>query len=338
MKYTKHILIVLAIFFSFSTLAQDIHFSQFYASPLTLNPALTGVFDASYRFAGIYRNQWRSISDGPYSTYALSYDMKLFEHKMTKNIFGGGVSAMQDKSGDGKLTNLTFMVSGSYHITLDKKAKHLIGVGVQLGYVQKTVKLSNLNFPSQHNGTEFDPSLSNAENIGDESMAYFDIQTGLTWFYQISEKVGMYNGGSFFHLTRPSESFLNDGSNKLPMRYAIHGGFRIKTGKQIYFTPNYVVMKQDKAREINLGTGFEYHFTQQEIIAGIGCWYRFNDAPVALASLEYKAVRLGISYDINTSNLKPASDNRGAFEVSIIVLGKIKEPDTGPLLKPCPRL
>ena len=61
--------------------AQDIHFSMFYASPITLNPALTGVFDGTYRVAAIYRNQWQSVST-PYNTFAASFDIKLLQDKL----------------------------------------------------------------------------------------------------------------------------------------------------------------------------------------------------------------------------------------------------------------
>ena len=45
------------------TSAQDPNFSQFFASPLTLNPALTGKFDGTFRVAGNFRNQWPTINN-----------------------------------------------------------------------------------------------------------------------------------------------------------------------------------------------------------------------------------------------------------------------------------
>ena len=40
-----------------SVKAQDIHFSQFYASPMNMNPATTGVIGCDMRFSAIYRNE-----------------------------------------------------------------------------------------------------------------------------------------------------------------------------------------------------------------------------------------------------------------------------------------
>ena len=45
----------------FSAKAQDIHFSQFHAAPVLLNPALTGAFGGEARFIANYRSQWQEI-------------------------------------------------------------------------------------------------------------------------------------------------------------------------------------------------------------------------------------------------------------------------------------
>jgi hypothetical protein len=72
--FTLFVCIALA---SVST-AQDPNFSQFFASPLTLNPALTGKFDGVYRFAANYRNQWPTISNA-YTTMTASIDMGIMK-------------------------------------------------------------------------------------------------------------------------------------------------------------------------------------------------------------------------------------------------------------------
>ncbi len=46
---------------SFGGAAQDIHFSEFYNTPLQLNPSYTGFFNGDYRFTAIYRDQWSTI-------------------------------------------------------------------------------------------------------------------------------------------------------------------------------------------------------------------------------------------------------------------------------------
>ena len=97
-------------------------------------------------------------------------------------------------------------------------------------------------------------------------------------------------------------------------------------------------MYQNKAKQVNFGTGVEYHFNDtKKTIASIGGWYRVNDAPIISASIEYSGIRMGVSYDVNTSALQPASSNRGAFEISLIYIGKIESLKT-PVQYVCPRL
>ena len=95
--------------------AQDVHYSQFYYSPFTMNPALTGSMDGQYRIGGIYKNQWGSVtSPYVYSTPSISGDVKLFAGGYSYNYLGLGVLLLNDKSGDGGLSNLTAMLSASY--------------------------------------------------------------------------------------------------------------------------------------------------------------------------------------------------------------------------------
>ena len=71
MKVLKAFVIGIALFVGIGLNAQDIHFSQFYMSPLNLNPALTGVMNCNTRFVGNYRNQWASVlKSNAYNTYS----------------------------------------------------------------------------------------------------------------------------------------------------------------------------------------------------------------------------------------------------------------------------
>lgn len=330
---------LLFVFFCVLTgYAQDIHFSQFYASPLNLNPALTGFSEGSYRVAGIYRNQWRSVTT-PYETYSGSFDMKVLEEKLNRDIFGLGGVIVNDRSGDGKLGLLSIMASTSYLKLLGNKSKHYLGAGLQFGYVQRSLDFNNLTFPHQYdsNSGDFDLSLSNNENFDGSNISYFDLQAGVLWSSNVHERIGLFNGLSIFHLTQPKESFLND-DTRLKSRYAFHGGIKIKATENIFFTPNYIIMLQNKAQEFNAGAAIEYHFQDDHLtIVSLGGWYRVEDAAILTASVEHRGIRIGLSYDVNTSELKPASNNRGAFEISLIYIGKIAK-DDGPIMVPCPRL
>ncbi len=321
-----------------SVKAQDIHFSQFYASPLTLNPALTATSEGSYRITGIYRNQWRSVTT-PYQTFGASYDMRLLQGKLKNDIFGAGGSIVYDKAGDGNLSLMSVMASAAFHKALDKNSKHFIGLGIQLGFVQRALDYNDILFPEQYDVAtqDLNPVQSNGENFSDSNVNYFDMGAGVLWSSKVGKRLGIFAGGTIFHLTQPKESFLGD-EYKLHMRGIAHGGLNVKATEHIYITPNVLFMRQNKAKEMNFGGAVEYHFKDaQNTIVALGGWYRMDDAPIVSASVEHRSIRLGVAYDINTSELQVASSSRGAFEISIIYLGKITRIDA-PILVPCPRL
>ena len=341
MKILLRIFFISGLLITLNLSAQDIHFSMFYASPLNLNPALTGVNDCSYRAAGIYRNQWRSIS-APFNTYSASFDMKLLQTKIPNDIFGIGAMFVGDKSGDGKLSMNSAMVSVAYNKGLDKNHRHFLGLGIQLGYTQKSLKWQQLAFPSQFSGADFDLSQSNGENFTNPK-GFFDLQAGLLHQSTFNDVVGMMTGLTVYHLAQPKESFLGDKSVKLPMRFTVHEGLRIKAMKNFYITPNFIFQYQNKAKEINFGTGFEYHLqtAKTEVVPSIGGWYRLtgNDAAIINAGIQAFNTRLMFAYDINTSSLKNATGTRGGFELAIIYTGCFKNKSLNtPILVPCPMM
>jgi len=321
---------------SAETLAQDIHFSQFYASPLTLNPALTGFHEGGYRLTGIYRNQWRSVTT-PYQTFGASYDMPLLQGKLKQDIFGAGASIVYDKAGDGNLSMMSVMANASYHKSLGRQRKHFIGLGLQLGFVQRSLDANRLTFPEMYNSGTGDFDQPNKETNLSDNTGYFDMGAGLLWSSKLLKRLGVFAGGTIFHLTKPKESFLADDS-RLHLRELAHAGLNIKASEHIYITPNVLFMHQNKAKELNFGGAVEYHFKDaNNTVVSLGGWWRVDDAPIVSASIEYFRIRLGVAYDVNTSSLTPASNHRGAFEISIIYLGKFNKVEA-PVLVPCPRL
>ena len=321
--------------------AQDIHFSMFYASPLNLNPAMTGAFDGSYRAAGIYRNQWHSVTI-PYTTYSASFDIKLLQTKLPNDIFAVGGVFIGDKSGDGKLSMNSGMVSAAFHKGLDKNHRHFLGVGVQFGYTQKSLKWQQLTFPNQFDQGTGDFTNPYNDNISKPNIGYFDMQAGILHQSTFNDWVSMMTGFTVYHLTQPKQSFFADKKVKLPMRYTVHEGLRFKVIKNFYIAPNFIFQYQNKAQEINFGTAFEYHIptAKSEFVGSIGGWYRLNDAAIFSAGIEYYKVRAMFAYDINASKLQPATNgNRGAFELAIIYTGLIKTKRLNyPILVPCPMM
>lgn len=310
--------------------AQDIHFSQFYASPLTLNPALTGNVNGGYRAAIAYRNQWASIP-APYSTVAASFDMSLMQCQLGGDNVGVGVALTNDRSGDGALNDFSGLLSVAYHKALDAEGRFRLGAGVQGGYTQKSVDFKKLYFESQIDYTVFgfDPNLPNLEQINDNTFHYFDFRAGGLFTASPTDRISAYLGGAFYHITKPEESFLyvaND--NALASRMVFHAGSSISITDKFSISPSAMYMSQSSARQLIFGAAFGYHFNQdrryrrrqapeESSAVYIGGWYRLNDAVVALLGVDYKGVKFGLSYDINISELDVASLNQGGVELSL---------------------
>ena len=86
--HSKIFLFVTLFSFSKIALSQDIHYSQYYQTPLIINPSLTGVFNGDQRACMNYRNQWNDFA--PFTTSSISFDSKIFERKMKKKHLGVG--------------------------------------------------------------------------------------------------------------------------------------------------------------------------------------------------------------------------------------------------------
>ncbi len=311
----KAILVLIIALSSAHALAQDIHYSQFYASPLTLNPALTGLNDCNYRIAAMYRNQWRSVTT-PYVTPSISFDINnVLQQVVRTGVLSAGGLLLNDKAGDGELTNLSILGSLAYARPLTADRRLHGSIGLQLGYVQKKIDFSKLRWESQWNGEDFDLSLSSGENF-DGKLGYVDIHGGAYFSYAVNNSINVFAGAAAFHLLPPKESFLNNDENKLGMRWVGHGGVRLMATEQIDIIPQILFMTQTKAREINLGGSVAYQLNEEVLLLG-GTYLRLGDAIIAMAGVEYKRIRFGLSYDINISSLNEASKGRGGVEIAL---------------------
>lgn len=318
------------IFIGCSVMAQDIHFSQYYASPLTLNPALTGKFNGTYRFEAIYRNQWASVTV-PYVTYSGSADFGLFRNSLGNDVVGLGVMVYSDQSGDGHLTAQTAMLSLAYHKALDRQNRHQLSVGFQGGMVQKRIDETQLDFEDEWDDSGF--NWITGEQITD-AITYSDFNAGFLWNSNFSDNFDLYAGFSYNHITEPSETFLNQ-ANTLDSRYAFHAGMNIGIGDNVNLLPSILYLSQTSAQEISTGAALGYEMNKETTVY-FGAWYRFNDAFIPVAAIEFYGLRIGLSYDVNISDLTPASRSMGAFEVSVIYQNIVETRRYNPV-RYCPR-
>lgn len=316
----------LLLLFSTAVLsAQDIHFSQYYAAPLPLNPALTAGFNGKFRVAANYRNQWFSfLKSSSFTTYAGSFDMRLLQKKLRYDRFGVGVHVFNDRAGDGALTNLTVMAGAAYHKVLDEASRFSLGLGANVGITQRRIDFTKLAFEEQFDQNfGFDLSAPNGENIDRSSFIYPDFTVGILFRGRFTNSVTGYIGASMFHLHKPKEYFLTQtgDANRLSPRYTAHGGLDITLGEKIILTPGFLYLIQNTASEITVGSALGFKVNKENTFY-LGAWFRAfdKDAAIAMLAYEYDGLRVGVSYDINLSDLKLASNSQGAIELSVIYI------------------
>jgi type IX secretion system PorP/SprF family membrane protein len=233
--------------------AQDIHFSQYYATPLTINPSYTGNFTGDYRAGINYRQQWGSVTV-PYRTFDFYGDASFNKNIFHRNYFSAGLCMVADRAGDGDLTVIKVMASGAYHLNLDGDKKNFLSFGVQAGYVQKSVDFTKFYFDSQWNDAGFDTGLPSGENYREASMGYPDVNAGISYSFSGSKNLSFYSGLSLYHLTRPQDSFYEDNENRLGIRPVMNAGAIIKVSDMLYVYPSVIYMAQKKAHEILAGS------------------------------------------------------------------------------------
>jgi type IX secretion system PorP/SprF family membrane protein len=320
----------LTLFFVFFLLActavlqaQDPHFTQYFSSPLTLNPAMTGYFKGDYRIAANFRQQWWSVG-APFTTNTISYDTKLMQTKIKEHdIFAAGIMGLYDQSLSGGFKNVNVSATVAYHKALDVDGISNISAGFQFTYASRFLNFSALNFASQFNGSGFDTNIPTNETFGNSRRSYLDINTGMLYTYK-TENTEFYLGGSIYHLTSPNISFLKNGDFGIPIRFTIHSGSRFKVGEngnELFVGGLY--MDQAGATEKAFGIAYGYALGEDATLYA-GSWYRVKDAIMPYIGLNYNSLQVGFSYDIVNSSLKKANPKNGSFELSLNLL--IKKP------------
>lgn len=287
----------------------DPHFSQYYANPLWLNPAMTGVIDGDYRVSLNAKQQWGSLSNA-YVTAGASFDMA-----PTKNLAFGGMILNQN-AGDISYNYLNALASAAYRIRFGRGGLNMINFGIQAGVLNKSFDPSKITVGDQFNSNGGFGNLPINESFSSSNTLVPDVNAGVMFFDGSEEKqVNPFVGVSGSHLTRPVDRFL--GNNvRIPIRFTAHGGARVKVTDVFDITPNGLYLKQGNAREIAAGAYGQF-FVNAETDLLFGANYRYQDAAIAYFGMHLKNVAFGLSYDFNTSNLNRATSSRGGLELSI---------------------
>ncbi|MCB0703723.1 MAG: PorP/SprF family type IX secretion system membrane protein [Saprospiraceae bacterium] len=331
---------VIISFLSFHAGAQDPFFSQSYAAPLTINPALSGVFNGKLRVSAIYRDQGRQVLESPFVTFATGLDLRFKASKYGKgykDYAGVGLLFISDRVPGLDYTSNGILVSGAYHKALDSGNKQYLSIGFQGGVRQRNISYNNLAFSDQFNGTTGYTDIS-AEKLPPNNYAYGDFSWGLN--YQASSRNGtaFLLGFAMHHFLKANNSFYTPideqgiwPNNELIVKYTINASLTLPLGDKVQFLPRAVAQLQGPHFMADAGASFRFLLSEYAGTAlHLGGWARpvLNEdnnvnlnAIVTLLGFEYQNVLFGLSYDISTTPLVAGRQGRSAFEFSIAYLG-----------------
>ena len=339
-KFFLSTAVVLATSASF---AQDMHFSQFYNSPLTLNPALTGKMKEDFRFSLIHRRQWKQINS-PYMTSAIAGDINFRVGEASKNQkVGTGILFMNDDLGDGIFKNQSIMLSGAFHKTNGTTKHHKVSLGIQSGFMRKNLTTAGLYFRDQIVNYQYDPATATGEPVLGNGFSYINVNAGGFWNFVFRPNVEFYGGISLYNINKPKErAFVNlTDPNTLKTRSVFTGGMNYKLSARMSILPTVLYMRQSGAVDLIAGSSVGYVMGNVTLIGG--AYYRTIDALILIGGVKFKNYHAGLSYDATVSSLPdvktaPNVDDDvrvGAFEISLIYTGFLKRPIPQNTTIPC---
>ena len=321
--------------------AQDLHFSQFHMSPLTLNPAMTGLFNGNMRLTGNYRNQWQSVlPNTPFRTLAGS--VELSGKSGYDNRIGIGMHIFSDQAGSLNLSKTSISGSVAYTMALTRTRDYYISAGLQAAYTNSSYNYLNITTGNQWQDGAHNPLAGTGESYALPSTTYLDAGLGVMWYHFRNARNYQYVGGSAFHVNRPEYAFLEnsgDEGRRLYAKYCVHFGAGLTMTPRVDVVPYVLAMKQGPSFEFNGGAFLKFILDErkQSAYGGtafyIGPFYRVvgnndtnvgHDAVIIATKLDIESVTIGLSYDINVSGLAKASSGRGGPEFAIQYIANFK--------------
>ncbi len=330
----RNIFIPIFFFIHLSIRSQDIHFSQYNASVLNLSPALTGFFDADYRFNAIFRKQWQAVPV-PYTTISMSAEGK-FNISKLKKYFSYGILFNNDKAGDAIYTMNQLYLSAAYLQKLKKDSSLLINIGFSIGYTNNTFNYNRMTFDSQFDGLQFNPSSSTNENFYRTSLHYWDINVGAALKYILNQKFYFVYAFNLMHINNPLVTYYANTTSRIDKKFSNYFMLHYPLNQKLFLLPEVLFIFQGKYKEMIPGAQLSYLINNLDDIYGrVGLYFRAKDALIIRIGLDYQSTSFGISYDFNTSPFVAATNSRGGFELYLIHLLKTKKQYLTKK-KPCP--
>lgn len=328
-KILKVILAIILTVSLFETKGQDIHFTQYNANLLSINPAFAGLELNSIRAQLSFKNQWTHY-ENPYNTYGFSVDGGFLESKNKNGFWGSGINLFHDISGVTKLSSTYVNITGAYHVKLDNQ--NWLIAGLQGGLIQRKIDYGNQTWDKQFDGIDFNLSYPTGENPIKDQYIVGDLSTGLLWRFRSknvidyigTEGITSEVGVAVFHANKPQFSLLSSNVESYFTKYVLHSRMSFGIPNESFaIIPNVVFSKQNVYTELLVGTLFKVIINQDlsnrlnYFAILFGLQYRTKDSFAPNLIFEWKNLELGISYDFDGSPQNNTVKKKIGLEISI---------------------
>lgn len=350
----KHLLTLLLVMtLSGTVFCQDYHFSQFFATPVSLNPALTGLFPGRYRVSVANRSQWNQTLETPFSTSAFAADFHYFVNprkRQYKDAFGVGVVFASDRVTEINYSVNQIMISGAFHKSLDPNNNQTLSLGFQMGVVQRNVSYDQLTFEDSFDGTSTYVDGASLEALPANNYAFGDYNIGLNYAYAPKDETAFFVGAALHHFNQPEQSFFAEDtrgedievSSILDQRISGYVNLRIPLTRDIRLSPRIYAFSQGPHLVTNAGSNIRFLIDDSKGSAfhlgayarGVGNESGFGlDSAVGMVGFEIARFLVGVSYDVGLNGLMTNRRHQGAFELNFAYLGQSDDDEA----VPCPR-
>jgi len=320
MRYYLNIVLLFLLYMPLGVKGQDPHFTQFYATPQLINPAYAGVFNGSFRIGTTYRQQWSSLG-APFNSMAVALDGKVLNDGVYhQNPFNLGLVVQSDKTLKGSLSSNNLSGIAAYHVPLNREGTQSIGIGLSAMYGQRNFNFTNLVAASQFASGGFDLSIPSGEVTFEKMKPYLSLGAGILYCNTNEEEGSFFEiGASAYHLNRPLQSILYEGTAVIPMRVSAHAYLQRYVGDDLLLEGRLLYQIQTESDYLLGGAAITklLESDPEGSLLGIGCWYRTGDAIAPNVFAEFKSMRIGFTYDIQINDIRKASIPVSTLEFSL---------------------
>ncbi len=333
--YSKTLLSFLLFLIAKPAITQDIHFSQFYETPLYRNPALAGIVSGDIRVQSVYRTQWNSVANA-YKTSSLNAEYKT-PIGNADDYITVGVQMFYDKAGTSELTTTQFLPALNYHKSVSNERNTYLSLGFMGGIVQRRFDRSKITTNSQYEGR------GDGESLTATNYSQFDGSVGMSLNSGFGENAenNFVIGAAYHHINKPKSAFYSNAKIILKPKYVFSGAMKFGVTETSYLNIQTDVSRQGSFQEIvggmMYGVKIGPDWERPDYVLHAGAFLRFNDAIIPTIKLDYSPFSVGLSYDVNISQLKTSSYGRGGFELSLTYIGFLNRDNSSLNAIRCPR-